>query len=254
MLHIVGIVFKIIGILLAILLGIVLVLAFFLIVIPAHYHAEIKVDDEINGNFVVNSALCLLRFSANFKDGDYQYVLRFAGILVYRNKSKTEEEPKIKKRRKKQVAGGIFARIKHTISETWRNIKHACKKGLKLKNLLEKDVTREAFRDCKKEIICLLKLLKPKKIRGFVEFGTGDPSSTGQALGIISVFYFGFFREVRLYPNFEEKLIRGDVYTKGNLPFGKVFGCIFRLLRNRKIKYVMKKIKNLGGNTHVREK
>ena len=117
---------------------------------------------------------------------------------------------------------------------------------------MEKDVTGEALKDLKREMGIFLKLFRPKKLRGYVEFGTGDPAVTGQILGMLSVFYFGLFPDVVLYPFFNEKKFSAELSVKGSLSFRKMLGCLMRLYGNRKIKYVYKKISNLGGNKHVK--
>ena len=59
--------------------------------------------------------------------------------------------------------------------------------------------------------------MKPKKFNGSIEFGTGDPSQTGQLLGVISVFYGKYGKHIKLTPVFEEKTLSGNVFLKGRI-------------------------------------
>lgn len=253
MIHIVGLILKIIGILLLALFLFLLLCVIMVLCIPSRYHGLIQVKEEAAAKLVVNAPLFLYRLKVEFKDGSLQYKFRVFGIPVFKSGKEEKGEKKTPKKKEKNKPKGFFAKIKYTfhnfcvkIKKTWNNTKE-------LKALLEKDVTKEAFLDLKKEAGIFLKLLRPKKLKGYVEFGTGDPASTGQIFGIISIFNFACIPEVALYPLFDEKRFFAELFVKGRLRFVRMFGCLMRLYRNRKIKYVYKKITNLGGSKHVRK-
>lgn len=253
MIHIVGLILKIIGIVLLVLLLLLLFCVIIVLCIPSQYHGFIRVKEEAAVRLVVNAPLFLYRLKVEFKDGSLQYKFRVFGISVLKSGKEEKREKKTPKKKMKNKPKGFFAKIKYTFRNFCVKIKKTWNNSKELKALLEMDVTKEAFLDLKKEAGIFLKLLRPKRLKGYVEFGTGDPASTGQIFGMISIFYFAYLPEVALYPLFDEKRFSTELFVKGRLRFLRMFGCLMRLYGNRKIKYVYKKITNLGGSKYVRK-
>lgn len=252
MIHIAGLILKIIGIVLLVLLLFLLFCIIIFFSIPARYHGSIQVQEETSVDLVMNGPLFFYRLRVGFRNGNLKYKFRVLGIPVLKNKKAKKAKKKTRKRQKEEKPKGFFGKIKYTFHKFCVKIKKVWKNSKELKALLEKDVTKEALQDLKKETGIFLKLFLPKKLKGYVEFGTGDPASTGQILGMISVFYFGLFPDVALYPFFEEKRFVTELFVKGSLSLRKMLGCLIRLYGNRKIKYVYKKISSLGGNKDVK--
>lgn len=61
----------------------------------------------------------------------------------------------------------------------------------------------------------ILKQLLPKKIKGYVVFGLNDPCATGQALGILAMFYSCYGKSLVIEPDFTKQVLSADVYLKG---------------------------------------
>ena len=238
MIHIAGLILKIIGIVLLVLLLLLLFCVVTLFGISAKYHGCIQIEEKASAWLVMNGPLFLYRLWIEFKDGSLQYRFRVLGIPVLKNGKEENTKKKTRKKRIGKKPEGFFGKIKYTFHRFCVKIKKAWKNSKELIALLEKDVTKEALRDLKKEIGFLLKLFRPKKLEGYVEFGTGEPASTGQILGVISIFYFGYFPNVALYPSFDERKFSTELLIKGKLSLREVLSCLVRLYGNRKIKYV----------------
>lgn len=82
----------------------------------------------------------------------------------------------------------------------------------------------------------LLKHIKPKKFNGDIEFGTGDPSQTGQILGAISIFYGKYGKHIKLTPVFENKTLNGNVFLKGRIRLLTVAIIVLGLVFNEEFK------------------
>ena len=54
-------------------------------------------------------------------------------------------------------------------------------------------------------------------MRGKVIFGTGDPCSTGELLGVLALFYAWYGNGVQIIPDFEQKRIEGNVSFRGRI-------------------------------------
>lgn len=70
----------------------------------------------------------------------------------------------------------------------------------------------------------ILKHLLPNKLSGRLIFGTGDPCSTGQILGVIGIFYARYGNQFVVVPDFEQGRLEGEIFIKGRIR-------VFTLLR-----------------------
>ena len=84
----------------------------------------------------------------------------------------------------------------------------------------------------------ILKHLRPAKLKGRLRFGTGDPCSTGQALGILAVFYSYYGESVKIIPDFEDKIIEAQILAKGRIRMGTLLIIIIKLILDKDFKTV----------------
>ena len=61
------------------------------------------------------------------------------------------------------------------------------------------------------EIIRILKSIRPRKYKAELRFGFEDPSLTGELLGIIALLYPKLKDDVRVIPDFENKVFEGSI-------------------------------------------
>ena len=78
----------------------------------------------------------------------------------------------------------------------------------------------------------LLNHIRPRKFSGDLEFGTDDPSVTGQILGVTSIFYGLYCDNFKLIPNFEQKVLKGQVCFNGKIRLFTIFIIGLKLLFN----------------------
>ena len=110
------------------------------------------------------------------------------------------------------------------------------------KKLWDRQETKDALNNVFGQLLYLLKKIKPSKIEGDLVFGTGDPATTGQAIGAIAVLY-GFFPEkLHITPDFEEKKYEGNIHVKGKLRLIHVVIIAVKLIADRNFRYVVKKV------------
>lgn len=125
----------------------------------------------------------------------------------------------------------------------------------KLKNLNEKREQllkiyhSKRFDKAKEDVITyiktLWKVIKPKKLEGYVHFGLNDPASTGQMLGIIAMFlsiYDGF---LRIEPDFEQACFEGDLKGKGKFCLFPIVKLAIKIMLNKNLIKVVKKVQTI---------
>lgn len=104
--------------------------------------------------------------------------------------------------------GTLYGRIKKTIlsiRDIFDKIKAVDREELEMLRLLIQKTGR------------LLKHIFPKKLRGWIHFGTSDPALTGEILGALGVFFAMYGQGIRVTPDFEQSVFEGEAEIRGSL-------------------------------------
>ena len=119
-----------------------------------------------------------------------------------------------------KIAGRLrafFQKIKYTFQRLCGKIKTLSEKKEKVKGFLTDEVHRRAFQKTKTELSRLMRRIRPKKLKGTVHYGFEDPYHTGQVLAALGVAYPWLGEAVSVYPDFEKRILQGDLYVKGTV-------------------------------------
>lgn len=135
--------------------------------------------------------------------------------------------------------------IKQKVTKIINTVKLLWHKKEKTIAFLEDELHRTALGttwDITKQV---LRHILPGKIKGHVEFGTGDPESTGKALGALGIVYAWYGKGITVVPDFEEKRIVAELQFKGRIRCGTLLVKGIRLLRDKNIKRFRRNFKKL---------
>lgn len=88
---------------------------------------------------------------------------------------------------------------------------------MKVMTLLTDDNTLQLWRLVWRGISSLWRHSRPKKLVGWIHFGTSDPCTTGEILGAIGVGYAMIGSGVQIVPDFENAVFEGCVEMKGRI-------------------------------------
>ena len=136
----------------------------------------------------------------------------------------------------------IIEKVKCTFRNICDTIKNIKSEYDFYKGLWNQPEGKAAVSQLLRQVWYLLKKIKPSKIEGDVIFGTGDPATTGQALGAIAAVY-GFLPEkLHITPDFEEKKYEGNLQIRGKLRLIHIVVIAVKLIADRNFRYVMKKV------------
>ena len=322
MLHVLFVILKIIGIVLAALLGLLILILLLALFVPIRYKGKLRRETELEVTAKVSWLLHIISVPVIYQDGALSVKIKFLGITVKRlmedeeeldrdakeffqdaedeavagevkpeemekqevrgkndivreEAAETEEEaesdwkeeedgfpePEMpKEQEKSSIIKRIFAKIRAfflKILGIWKKIKNLkytfrrfcdkIRKGIQkyrdTKEFLTDERTKAALKQCVAQLKLLIRKLFPKKIRGNLHFGTEDPALTGEILGGISIFYPIFMDNVKVYPDFEQKILEGDLFMKGRIRLITVLLVIWRLWRDKNIRYVYHKFR-----------
>lgn len=133
--------------------------------------------------------------------------------------------------------------IEYTIQELCGKIKSTMENIRYYANLLQGETFRSAFQNAKRQLIRILKIVRPHKCSINLLIGLDDPSSTGQIMAIYGMLYPLVGRHVFLQADFEEKIVEGDLYIKGKITVIVFLIAALKLYMDKNIRKLLKMLK-----------
>lgn len=244
---------KIIGIILAAILGIVVLLIAVVLFLPVRYRIEANSEGTLkDSNVKVRFSWLFHLFAGHFiyQKGVFDWQVRigwkrmnqseespkeemsvqipaekeetaketrFETESVKTESVKTETKEKSKQRQRKKRRTSLFQKIKYTYQKICDKIKILSEKKEKVIEFLSDTVHQAAWERLKKEIRRILHFLTPKKIEGSICFGLEDPYNTGRILAFLSMLYPFYGEHIEIQPDFEHRVLKGELSIKGHL-------------------------------------
>ena len=98
------------------------------------------------------------------------------------------------------------------------------------------EMNRQGFCVSYKSLKKLLKHILPGKLKSRVIFGTGDPCSTGQLLGLLGILYSFYGDKLQITPDFENSRLEGSHDLKGRIRLITLLIMAGRLILDRRFK------------------
>lgn len=132
----------------------------------------------------------------------------------------------------------VFEKIQCTISRV-------CDKISMIKATLENDIFKRAFELVKRKLIWVLKQILPRKCDIKVLFGSGDPALTAELMGAYGALYPLLYKKVVYTPDFERKVVKGDVHLKGHLSLYVAVYVTVVCLLNKDVKKTIRRFKKI---------
>ena len=121
-------------------------------------------------------------------------------------------------------------------------------KAAQVKRFLDETAHREAFRLILRTGRKFLAHILPVRIRGTFEFGTGDPCSTGQLLGALSILYAKTGGDFVVIPDFEETRYEGEISFRGRIRGVVLLILTIRLVTDKNLRMLLKDITRLRSD------
>ncbi len=132
---------------------------------------------------------------------------------------------------------------RYEIKEKYDKIKRLYHRAEHLKDTLESERFEEAFDRSLKELIRILKDLKPSGYRVDLTYGFDDPALTGEVTGLIAAF-FPFSRgRSNLLPDFDRKVLKGEGFIKGSMRLFTFLIVLWMLYFNKSIRWTIRELK-----------
>lgn len=132
----------------------------------------------------------------------------------------------------------VIKNIKYTFIKIYDKIKHIIKNIRYYIKIIKSDTFHRAWTVCSGQVLSLLKSILPKKLKGKLLIGTGDPAGTGQVLSIYGMLYPLLGNHIDITPDFEQQIVEGDLFIKGKIT-------VFKLIKTAWIVYFNKDLRRL---------
>lgn len=139
----------------------------------------------------------------------------------------------------------LLHKVRERITNLILSIQKMLKKISMVKEFLKDKANKQGFSKCLFHLKNLYKHIKPRKLKARLRFGTGDPSSTGQLLGAVCAVYPQIIEKVQLAPDFEEKILQGELYARGRIRVITLLIIFLKVIRDRDITILRKNISKL---------
>lgn len=148
---------------------------------------------------------------------------------------------------KRSLLSRVYKNLKIRISNLYNGIKRKItaliQKLLSIKNkaglileFINDDTNRKGFRFAYNTLKRILKHILPRKLHSKLIFGTGDPCSTGQVLGIFGMLYGFYGNKLQITPDFENKIFQGSHYARGRIRIWTLLIIVIKLLLDKRFK------------------
>lgn len=171
------------------------------------------------------------------------------------------DEPKEEMEMEPEGSSGFIRKIIRKIRGFWYKLYQSLQKAIRMFRelfqkggmakekfksfikLLKSDLTRVLFGRYKGFLLYLLKHIKPRKIKGSLRFGFGDPSFTGQAAGLLYLLLPANFAGVDILPDFHHTVLEGELSVKGHIRACHLARIGWKVFRDKELRRFIKKWK-----------
>lgn len=263
-------VLKIIGIVLACILGALAAILLIVLFVPVRYSVKGRYKDDVYVKTNVSYLLHLFALYATYTDA-LKVILRILIIPIKllpkkagrKKKSKEKAEVKTESEAKTEDKKSE-AKAEEKSEAKAENSGEGDKTGKpdktekagaddkielikKYIDLLNEDSTKAAFEVCKVRIGKLIKAVLPRKIRINVTYGLNDPYVTAVIMSVYNVFYTYIGEGLNICPVYYEKTIEADGYIKGRIIAAPVLWQAIRVLLDKDCRKFLKRFKKING-------
>lgn len=179
------------------------------------------------------------------KESEHLQKQKFVAI-----ESDSEKVPKKKMSRKKKNSFWDKIRSKiHKLKAKWSRFVWKLRKLNDKRESLLKVYHSKRFKVAKQDIIIYIKTLwsviRPKKLKGYIHFGFEDPAATGQALGVMAMFFVWYDPFLTIEPDFEQACIDGYLDGSGKFRLFMIIKLLIKIILNKNLIKVIKKVQTI---------
>ena len=111
----------------------------------------------------------------------------------------------------------LLKNIRYTIQSIYDKIRNIIHHIRYYYRVLQSELFDRTWEKYSKEVLCLLKRIAPRKIKGYLHIGMEDPAATGQILGYYGMLYPLIGERIDVVPDFDHVILEGTLKIRGNI-------------------------------------
>lgn len=143
----------------------------------------------------------------------------------------------------KEFCKKTYQTVYNLIHNTEKTIKRISSEVEFYSRYVQDERNKNAFSKCIFYLKKILKSVKPRRIKGNINFGMENPAATGQVLMYMSLIYPVMPRKLNINPDFEKKILEGDIYIKGRVLILVMLWSAVRIYFDRDVKRALRIMK-----------
>ena len=137
-----------------------------------------------------------------------------------------------------------YEKIKYTILKIYDKIKHIWENFTFYRDLLKDEQTWMLLEHAIYRLKKILRNIRPRKLKADIIFGTGEPDTTGYALGVYSMFSPMLGKHVNVTPDFSQSILQGEFYMAGHITIFQVVFHSLMVVFDKRLALLKKRIEN----------
>jgi hypothetical protein len=162
---------------------------------------------------------------------------RFKEETKYESKKQSLfERLRIKLKNLRDNITSFYSGIKNKVRSILESVGSIHQKFKLILEFLKDEINKEGFHITFQSIKRLFKHILPTKLQSKIIFGTGDPCSTGQALGFLSILYSFYGDKITIIPDFENSRFEGEHYVRGRIRLVTILIIVIKLILDKRFK------------------
>lgn len=260
-------VLKIIGIVLAVIIGLIIVIICLVLFVPFKYTVTAQGENEaIDPKMSVKFLGGLLHLLIGFEGGTLDMKTHLAGIELKKKENslltriakkiglaiwelikeyffgivpEKKKKASMKAEPEEEQADDDAPKFVKKIRDLTKKAKNIWEKIKLAKYVIGAPVTARAWKYLKQELAGILNHVKPSSMEGEVTFGTGDPASTAETFGIVGWIAALMDERLLIIPDMYNRTVQMDVVIKGRIIVRYVLSFLWRILTHKDIRRVV---------------
>ncbi|MDD6614993.1 MAG: DUF2953 domain-containing protein [Lachnospiraceae bacterium] len=163
-------------------------------------------------------------------------------ILLIRNICDRIKQLPERIRRAADAVAGVPKKIRRLLMKTDR----IRKKPEKFLDMIEEYEILDILKKLKKELVRLLRHYGPRRIQGYLDFGTGDPALTGELTGLLYLVLPAKADDFLIRPDFYEAKLETEFTCTGRIRVIHLISLLLRLLMDQQVRKAIKRVIKKG--------
>lgn len=135
--------------------------------------------------------------------------------------------------------------IKNTIDKVIGKVRKIWHQKEEVERILEKERTKRAISFVLGKVVKILRHILPRKLKGYLIFGSGDPATTGKILAVLGVVYAKTGPLIDITPNFVEKQLECDLEMEGKIQIIVLVVIAVQIIMKKEVRQLIKDVKNI---------